>query len=144
MTGEIGRSWRHANHRWTSSPIVRERPSRRSPVDLLQQLGLDLLSLELTSEGSSGQCAPMGPSSPRWNFQRNDQRAWALVQVATQINLLTALSMVAEGQLDPGCSGYCSPVAATEPVGVMAVPRTSGIGHRHPLGVCRGEEVLRS
>src|SRR4029453_9051291 len=80
-------------------------------------------SLQLTSEGSSSQCAPVGPSSAWWNDQRNDQRAWALVQVATQINLLTAQSTVVESQLGPRRPGYCSPVAATEPVGVIAVWR---------------------
>src|SRR5215211_4995214 len=36
-----------------------------------------MLSLQLTLVGSSSQCAPVRPSSPRWNDQRNDQRAWA-------------------------------------------------------------------
>jgi hypothetical protein len=101
-----------------------------------------VLSLQLTSDRSSSQCAPVGPSSPRWNDQQNDQRAWTLVQVATQIYLLAAQSRVVEGQLDPRCSGYCSPVAATEPVGFMAVWHRSGIGQPQPARPSRGEEVL--
>ena len=31
-----------------------------------------VLSLQLTSGGSSSQCAPVGPSSPRWNDKQND------------------------------------------------------------------------
>ena len=65
-----------------------------------------------------------------------------LVQVATQINLLAAQSTVVEGQLGPRWSGYCSPVAATEPVGFIAVPRTSGIGQPQPARPSRAEEVL--
>jgi hypothetical protein len=65
-----------------------------------------------------------------------------LVQVATQINPLTAQSTVVEGQLDPRWSGYCSRVAATEPVGVSTVPRTSGIGQPQPARPSHGEEVL--
>ena len=33
-----------------------------------------VLSLQLKSGGSSGQCAPVGPSSAWWNDQRNDRR----------------------------------------------------------------------
>ena len=65
-----------------------------------------------------------------------------LVQVATQINLLAAQSTMAEGQLDPRSSGYCSPVAATEPVGFMRVGDAAGEDNRHPLGPSRGEEML--
>ena len=66
-----------------------------------------------------------------------------LVQVATQINLLAAQSTVVEGQLGPRWSGYCSPVAATEPVGFIAVwRRTRGIGQPQPARPSRGEEVL--
>jgi len=41
---------------------------------------------------------------------------------------------VAKGQLDPRCSGYCSPVAATELVGVIVVPRTSKTDNPNSLG----------
>ena len=101
-----------------------------------------VFSLLLSSGGSASQCAPVGPSSPRWNDQRNDQRARALVQVATQISLLAAQSTVVDSQLDPRWSGYCSPVAATEPVGVIAVWRPGGIGPPPPARPSRGEEVL--
>src|SRR4029453_8240539 len=39
---------------------------------------------------------------------------------------------LAQGQLDPRWSGYCSPVATTKPVGFIAVPRTRGIGPPQP------------
>jgi hypothetical protein len=65
------------------------------------------------------------------------------VQVATQIYLLAAQSNVVEGQLDPRCSGYCSPVAATEPVGFITDWRRTGIGQPQPARPGRGEEVLR-
>jgi hypothetical protein len=65
-----------------------------------------------------------------------------LVQVATQINLLAAQSTVVEGQLGPRWSGYCSPVAATEPVGFIAVWRSTGIGQPQPARPSRAEEVL--
>ena len=65
-----------------------------------------------------------------------------LVQVATQINLLAARSAVVEGQLSPRWSGYCSPVAATEPVGFIAVWRRTGIGQPQPARPSRAEEVL--
>jgi hypothetical protein len=57
-----------------------------------------------------------------------------LVQVATQINLLAAQSTLVEGQLDPRWSGYCSPVAATEPVGFIAFGDPAGSDNRNPLG----------
>jgi hypothetical protein len=46
------------------------------------------------------------------------------------------------GQLDPRWSGYCSLVAATKPVGFIAVWRPGGIGHPPPARPSRGEEVL--
>jgi hypothetical protein len=67
---------------------------------------------------------------------------WTPVQVATQIYLPAAQSTVVEGQLDLRCSGYCSPVAATEPVGVMAGWRPGGRGQPPPARPSRGEEVL--
>ena len=73
---------------------------------------------------------------------RNDQRALSPVQGATQIDLLAAQSTMAEGQLGPRFSGYCSPVAATEPVGFMAGSRRSGRGQPPPARPSRGEEAL--
>ena len=64
------------------------------------------------------------------------------VQVATQIYLLAAQSNVVEGQLDLRWSGYCSPVAATEPVGFITDWRPGGIGQPQPPWPSRGEEVL--
>ena len=64
------------------------------------------------------------------------------VQVAMQVNLLAAQSTVVAGQLDPRWSGYCSPMAATEPVGFIAVWRPGGIGQPQPARPSRGEEVL--
>jgi hypothetical protein len=57
-----------------------------------------------------------------------------LVQVATRIKLLAAQSTVVEGQLGPRWSGYCSPVAATEPVGFMRFGDPAGEDNRNPLG----------
>jgi hypothetical protein len=59
-----------------------------------------------------------------------------------QIKLLAAQSTVVEGQLGPRWSGYCSPVAATGPVGFMAARRRTGIGQPQPAWPGRAEEVL--
>src|SRR5829696_3815726 len=77
------------------------------------------------------------------SVKRNDMpHASRPVQVATQIYLLAAQANVVEGQLDPRWSGYCSPVAATEPVGFMAGSRPSKTRQPPPARPSRGEEVL--
>jgi hypothetical protein len=66
-----------------------------------------------------------------------------LVQVATQINLLAAQSTVVESQLGPRWSGYCSPVAATEPVGLHRGFANQRDRTTTTRSARRAEEVLR-
>src|SRR4029453_9733694 len=102
-----------------------------------------VLSWQLRSSSPSSQCAPVGRSSPWWNDQRNDQRAWAAGPGRHADQSAAAQSTVVEGQLDPRWWGYCPPGPATEPVGVMAVWRPGGIVPPPPARPSRGEEVLK-
>ena len=66
--------WRYAHASKSSGAVVGAVPNgiclqdRRGPSTACRRV----LSLQLASGGPSSQCAPIGPSSGRWNDKQND------------------------------------------------------------------------
>src|SRR5215207_2636801 len=99
-------------------------------VDMAPPPGVWLTPLptELGPAGSRGDTAT-GTRPPRLGHQTATAAA-----ADARLGLVRRHFTVSwqRGQLDPRCSGYCSPVATTEPVGFMAVWRPGGIGQPPP------------